>query len=60
MRTKEEIKNKQRQDPFYALRNIVPKLTDDELYYLYQTVGLSEWEKNNIEEYIAEKILLED
>jgi hypothetical protein len=60
IRTKEEIRELKRKDPFFSFRNTKNPLTDEELYNIFFLLGLDEWEKQNIDEYMADKILLED
>jgi hypothetical protein len=60
IRTKEEIKALKRIDPFFAFRNTKNPLTDEELYEIFLLLTNDEWELNNMNEYMAEKVLLED
>ena len=61
MRTKEEMRELLKIDPFRTIRAIIPDATDEELYTIYeQFTSSSEWEKQNRDNYIVDKILLGD
>ena len=60
IRTKEEIRELKRKDPFFAFRDMKNQLTDEELYSIFSLLGLDEWEKQNMNNYMVDKILLED
>ncbi|CAB4125538.1 hypothetical protein UFOVP53_163 [uncultured Caudovirales phage] len=60
IRTKEEIRDLKRKDPFFAFRGMKKELTDEELYTIFSLLGLDEWEKQNMDMYMVDKILLED
>lgn len=61
-RTKEEIRELERKDPFFTMRSVTT-MNDYELYELFKVFTTDEWEKQNIEEYMANleiQKLLED
>lgn len=58
VRTKEEIRELKRIDPFFAFRNMKShQLTDEQLYDMFSFFNLDEWEIENMNNYMARRMI---
>lgn len=58
MRSREEIKELLKVDPFWVFRKVCPDLSNEELYSLYNIIGWKdEWEKSNADNFMTTYLL---